>query len=356
MEGLPNHIKWLLEAARWAPSADNTQPWRFSWDDYVLELRFGFEDADNQGGPGDWGLLLSLGAAVENICQAAQAAGITLGQEWPDPPTGIYWRGWFNGKSKPVPRIHDHPLFGRHTNRWPYKKDQITKEIREKAEKMVQGGARIRVLAEEMTIRRMAAMVQKASVLRFQTRELHEWFTDSLRFSNTEVNRGDGLDPATLALPPGGRALLRLMSDWDRMKWLNRFGAHHLFAHMEALPLAHAPVLFAITGPADSKELLQAGRLMERLWVWLNAEGIAVQPYFVLPDQIQRLATGRTPKSFIGRVKRLEADLAAEPVLQGEPLLMLLRAGFPRKTPVRSVRRPLAALVEHRSAPESGPK
>ena len=33
-----------------------------------------------------------------------------------------------------------------------------------------------------------------------------------------------------LALPPGGVGLLKLMSDWGRMQWLNRLRAYNLFA------------------------------------------------------------------------------------------------------------------------------
>jgi nitroreductase len=57
----------ILGAGIAAPSADNSQPWRFAWDDDELDLRI---DADRSGHVSDTRYVLSdlaAGACLENM-------------------------------------------------------------------------------------------------------------------------------------------------------------------------------------------------------------------------------------------------------------------------------------------------
>ncbi len=69
----------ILDLARWAPSGDNTQPWRF---EIVDELHFVIHGRDTRGDtvydldgrPSQ----ISLGALIETATIAATAHGLTL--------------------------------------------------------------------------------------------------------------------------------------------------------------------------------------------------------------------------------------------------------------------------------------
>ncbi|RMG30428.1 MAG: hypothetical protein D6721_03755, partial [Gammaproteobacteria bacterium] len=79
-------IGYLAEAVRWAPSADNSQPWELAvcGDRLVLQVA----GARASLGARHPAVLLSLGAAGENLAQAAAAAGLdTATWQWRWTPT-----------------------------------------------------------------------------------------------------------------------------------------------------------------------------------------------------------------------------------------------------------------------------
>ena len=101
-------IEQVLELARWAPSGDNTQPWRFQVIDDRHFIIHGFDTRawclyDIDGRPSQ----LALGALLENIDIAltlhAMAASITIR---PAPET----RPTFDVRLREAPGIRPDPL------------------------------------------------------------------------------------------------------------------------------------------------------------------------------------------------------------------------------------------------------
>jgi hypothetical protein len=179
--------------------------------------------------------------------------------------------------------------------------------------------------------------------VRFQIQEVHEWLAKSFRFNTKpEDPYGEGLDVNTIDLPPGGRWFLRLISSWQRMHWLNKLGMYKAMAMIDSQPIGQAPALVAIVGPDSYKDNIAAGQLMNRAWIDLNAQDVAVHPYYVITDQLQRLKDNKIPEHLIRQVSTLENDTRQILRLQeGEILHMLFRIGYPSKTPVKSKRLPL---------------
>lgn len=75
---------------------------------------------------------------------------------------------------------------------------------------------------------------------------------------------------------------------------------------IDSAPIGKAPALVAITSPAGAEQVVSAGRLLTRIWTRLKAEGVAVHPYYVIPDQLQRLKQKRVPEHLITRARDLE--------------------------------------------------
>jgi hypothetical protein len=81
---------------------------------------------------------------------------------------------------------------------------------------------------------------------------------------------------------------------------------------------------------------------MNKVWIALNVQGIAVQPYYVLADQLQRRQAYQIPRSLITQADDLCAQTNQLFQLDdGEELAMLFRIGYPTRTPVKSKRLPL---------------
>ena len=347
---LPDTVALLVEAGACAPSADNSQPWRFRWAQQQLSLLNGDERAAGATFPRDHpATYMAMGAANENMLQAARATSIEL--EASTQNAGgefcvirILSDGVALGKARQI------PLFQRCTNRLPYKTIKISKAILDGIiAPTTSNNARIIVLDRDGEIAEAARLVRSASEVRFQTKEIHEWFSSSLRFSQTEVDAGDGLDVSTFYMPPGGRYFLQFIRDWRRMERLNKIGAYKFLSRIEAATVAKAPLLLAIVGPPGLDAALAAGQLMERAWIELNRQGLAVQPYYVLSDQLQRLADGFVPPHLVDQIRALRRETQQLLALGDNIVYILLRVGYPYRSPVRSRRLPLHQVFSENS-------
>lgn len=345
MEGVPSAVEYLMEAGRWAPSADNMQPWAFRWSGDVLELRYARQRMRGSVmGPSALATLQGMGAVVENWRQAADALGAAL--EWlelPEDPE-VYARVRVTASGQSPPR-EEAPLFRRRTNRGPFRKRALPEDLEGHLADCRVAPASVALLRDPAGIREVADLTRRASAVRFRTRAIHEWFLASLRWDEQEAARGDGLDLATLALPPGGRLVLRGVATWRRLRCLNRLGAYRLLAHLEAQPLASAPGVLLIHAPPDREGGLAAGQALERAWIALNRRGIALQPFYVLPDQLQRLRAGEVPAAMATEVRALADAASRLRHSESDALTMICRIGEPVSPAVRSRRLPLSRLA-----------
>ena len=345
-----SNLHLIQQAAHQAPSADNSQPWRLDWYNSTLSVSYDTARVGHKTFPADSpATLLTMGAVMENINQAVTAVGWPL--TWQIPPAlppdqPVYFQALIGQASKMAEVSTDElPLFKRHTNRLPYRSQVVPEALLNMLKNLTVSTARIIVLDQPQEIKLTAEMVRKASEIRFRTREVIEWFSKCMRFGGHNVAANDGLDVNTLDLPLGGSAFLRLISSWRRMKILNLFGAYKVMSFVDSSPVRDAPALIAIVGPSGFHDILAAGQLMERIWIILNAQDVAVHPYYVLADQLHRRQAGSIPH---GLEKQADALFDETRQLfqfgQGEALQMLLRIGYPKKAPVRSKRLPLEAV------------
>lgn len=345
VEGTPDWVSYLVRAGLHAPSADNSQPWRFVWDGRTLDLFMHEERGKGGLGTDHPANLMALGAVIENLAQAASALGMPPEALQTVDATGAGCMArvtWEQPRAEPLGALPA-GVQQRHTNRGPFATTALDPGLLADVAALQEGPVRVAVVTDRQQRARWSGLLREASELRFQTEEIHRWLAGSLRFTPDEVARGDGLDVASLLLPPGGESLLRLSLDWQRMALLNRFGGCKLFALLEAAMLKNCAALVAVIGPPSGIGVeVAAGRLLQRVWIALNEAGVAVHPYFVLPDQLYRLRSGRVAPEFVDKVRRIEAGVGELLASRAETVLMLLRVGVPRVAdPVRSRRLPL---------------
>lgn len=345
---LPPLIEQIFLAGRHAASADNTQPWHFIWTGKYIEIRFARDRINsmtfNAGNPAT---LLGIGSVIENMDQACRFLG--LASKWEllsGSKEGAYAKVFVGSPNSAAGTERDQiPLFGRHTNRLGFKPTPLPEQIGKRISAMVEGSARPEIIENSDVIREVGDFVYHCSEVRFQTKEIHEWLGDSLRFTNSEVERGDGLDVATLDLPPGGAFFLRIIKDWRHMSLFNKVSGYKLLAQLEAKPIRQARTLVGIVAENSQEERINAGRLMTRLWIELNAQQIAVQPFYVIPDQIHRLNEGSVPPGLEDKIASVATrSRGIFKLQQDEQVYMLLRVGYPKSKPTKSRRLPLENL------------
>ena len=198
-----------------------------------------------------------MGALKENIFQMAAFLGIDVMQV-ASGTSEPYFQFEFKLTDSMNMPTREHPLFQRHTNRFPYSSDPIPSQFLESLTAMSQGQCRALIYSDRGLIKKLGAWVRIASEVRFQSRDVHEFLGQSLRYSPEEASQGDGLDVRTLPLPPGGKMFLHLISDWERLALLNRIGCYKFLSLMEAKPVSDAASMIVIAGP-DSPGRLDAG-------------------------------------------------------------------------------------------------
>lgn len=343
-----DRLSLALQAARAAPSADNSQPWQVRWDGASLSVHYRPHAGIDPFGPGGHATLIGVGAVAENLCQAV---GPNAGELMPG--NLVTGSPYF---SLPLPE-HDMPateaglpLFNRHTNRFPYSQRTLSPASLDELAAMAESPARLALVTTATARQAFSNVAKVCCQARFCNQELHEWLMGSLRFSEGDAARGDGLDVATLHLPPGGASFMQAIRPWQRMAALNKLGIFRLMALTEIQPLRHASLILCVVGADTSAGAFAAGRLMERAWIHLNQLGLAVHPYYVVADQQTRLTHGHLPDAWRDPVSQALADLP--PLLNlgtNERLHIALRVGWPTKQVRRSRRLPLDLIFRDES-------
>ena len=332
----------FLDALARTPSADNSQPWRFSEADgrfaCAYRVRHGHVDPF---GPTGHASLIAGGAMHESMAGVAGRDADRSGIATAIDPTG--WTVTLHAPASEAAGIAG--LLGRHTNRHPYLRATVDWSV---PARPWPRGTRISLLAAADRIALVAQAVRLTSAVRFNTRELHEWLFCSIRWSADEVARGDGLDVASLHLPPGGRQFMAFIAPWKRMATLNQLGLYRVMAAIDARLVADAPAIVALTGGNAPDQIWEAGRAMMEAWVSLNGAGYAVHPYYVVTDISNRLGRGRVaPEWTNDSLRALSLVHEAVGMQRDEQVHLLLRVGKPSRPPVRSRRLPIDQLLSH---------
>lgn len=333
-------IDIIFKAGRQAASADNSQPWHFSWDGEKITITYAHKRVADTTFPVDHlATLLGIGSVIENMDQAAKAINVTI--DWTladDKYVDAYAHGLvknLNSSQTENPELAPLALYARHTNRLKYRQDKIADDARQVLQACGNELVKIRLYDDKTMIHKIGALVSECSEVRFQTQEVHEWLGHSFRFTKQEVEKGDGLDVNTIDLPPGGSLCLKLIKDWRAMSALNKLGAYKILSFIDADPINKSSSVVAIVSSYKKSDCIEAGRLMTRVWIDLNNAGVAVQPYFVMTDQISRLKEGKVPEHLVAKIQKVkERSDNLFGLGKDEQLIMLLRIGYPKKAKV----------------------
>lgn len=339
----------ILRAGIAAPSADNSQPWRFAWSGDDLDLRI---DADRSGRVSDTRYVLSdlaAGACLENMIIRARSLGYAADpQIFPqdDDPLWVARVRW----RRDAGSDQAEPLAGaidqRHTDRrFPWQGPiDIGTQARLDAQAERIPGQRLWWARTPRDRKAALKLIRQAEALRFRSPALHAELFSSIRFSaGWHAVSEEGLAPAALAVEPPMRPVFQAMRHPSVMTAFNRLGAASMLGWRSAgLPIRLSPGLCLVVIPSTARtDVLAGGRALQRVWLQATADGLSVQPY-AAPGV---LSLGFVPvePAFRQPLSRMASSLG-ELCAQGHGLVFL-RLGRAKSVPHgRSGRRPLASF------------
>ncbi len=351
----------VLDAARWAPSGDNTQPWRFergaSVDSLVVHLAS--EATTNpyeyRGGEPT---LLAGGMLLESLRIAASAHG-----------RGLHWsvRGddpWRIEVSLPEAAVAPSALLAalpmRSVGRRGFGTRPLTQREKAALEEALGPGLRASWFEQRSDRLAVARLGAQATAIRLRLREAYEVHR---RVVDWERARSpDGLPVGAIGLD---RMTLRMMrwgmARWDRMDRMNRVLGTGLAAlQLDVVPGLRSAAFFSIRAlepvPREGRAtaLLAHGERLQRFWLTATRLGLAMQPALATLAFADHGANG-TAFTADERLRARAARLAPEAARVLGPLEGLLFLGRIGQRPdglpgPRSVRRPLHALVQETGA------
>jgi len=276
-------ITKILTAAIAAPSGDNSQPWRFVFrEPNILEF-YAIPENDNALLNIDSsGTLIALGAAIQNAELEAKALGfnpeIRYGREGSLVATFTLDK---EGKLSEIERTLQQTIPLRHTNRKAYKKTPLAKDERQTlfdaAGKVDRASFILIEDRESMTpISRALTTMEEIAL---KNKLLHKFFFGSIFWSKERNAAGvPGLYIETLELPPTAKLLFKVLCYWPVAKLLARVGFPKMVAETNAKQNASASAFgVIIINKFDRIGYIEAGRLLERIWLAATARGLSLQ-------------------------------------------------------------------------------
>ncbi len=351
----------LVAAASRAPSADNMQAWTFRLAGDTVEVRL----EARRVLPTDvrqmfaW---IGLGAAVENLVIAAGREGFVASVDY---PPGLTRQA---GQASSATELHAAVTIRltpggsgsqlaawidrRQTNRACYDKEPLAAAgLEELGNTATDLAAGVHWISTPADLDRMARMDARSTYIRLEHRPLHDELFDILRFSRRELEQERfGLEFEGIGVPYALVRLARLLRHPSVMKLVSRLGIGRAVARQLAAKLRAAGAVCLVTarmpGPAG---YVEAGRVMERLWLEATARGLSVQPHGVLPQYLTKLEVepdGFTPRFADVMRRHSEPFAALFPCLPDERPAIVLRVGRAASRPTRrTVRLPLEQVI-----------
>ena len=335
---IPEIAKRTIDLAVTAPSADNSQPWRFVNRGDHWEVVYHHAGPKDLFGPTGHATLLSTGALCYNLEQICGTNNTSSSID-----TVGNWRLTFVPPDT-ISEATESALRQRHTNRHPFIGSIINSPIEQIA---ADNQIKLQFISEPAPIRKIAEAIRICSELRFKNEELHKWLFSSLRWSPSEAEiAGDGLDLRTLHLPPGGKGFMKFISSWPRMSILNLLGISKIMALIDSLPVRNAPALIVISSKKEPGLTWQAGHTLAEIWTKLNRMGLAAHPYYVVTDIAHRLQRSELDEAAAGFAEQALALSRNVLNLEADELPhIVLRIGYPTAYPERSKRKSADSFI-----------
>ncbi|ABA58456.1 Dinucleotide-utilizing enzymes involved in molybdopterin and thiamine biosynthesis family 1 [Nitrosococcus oceani ATCC 19707] len=351
-----SEVERILDMARWAPSGDNTQPWRFEIKDSHYVVVHGFDTRDHcvydlEGHASQ----ISVGTLLESITIAASQYG------------------WRTDIQRDLNTAETHPKFNVHfvpeaTLRpdplWPYIPVRATqrramslraltvreKSLLEESVKPLFSIHWLEGLENRLKVARLLFMNGKLRLTMPEAYEVHrsviEW---NSKFSKDRIpDQAVGLDPL-------GVGLMRwALKDWGRVKFLNTYLGGTLLPRIQldfipGIACAAHFLIIAPKPPQSMDDYIATGRAWQRFWLTASRLNLRLQPEMTplifsayLREGIQFSKSEYSQRLAAALSSRLEQLLSPD-ICQRAQVMGRIGAGAVPKA--RSTRLPLERLM-----------
>lgn len=274
-------IQKILDISVNAPSGSNSQPWRFEVQDNKIWV-FALPEKDH---PilnfRNRGTLVAEGALIENIRVVSESMGYEPVINLSSDRLGNNLIAEIILKKSTLSK--DNELASavnlRTTNRKPYKCVSLTTEQKESllASAGEVGGGNLLFVEDENDLRVLGSASSVNEIIMLEDRQLHKLFFDEICWDNKEEElRKSGLYLKTMELKPPQQLALKILRHWPIMKLFNKVHVARLIAGDNAKNYSTCSAIGAVVINDSDQEFIQAGRLLERVWLKATSMGLSL--------------------------------------------------------------------------------
>ena len=354
----------ILDAARWAPSGDNTQPWRFeilSPEHIILHgsdtRRHVVYDLEGHASQ------LAIGGCIESVSIAARSEGLKTEISYRNSKISPDEHPLFDIRFSEMEQIQPDPLYPflrtRCVNRKPFDKTPLTSDEKEFIAREIHPADKhfppheVLWLESKSQKNTMAGIAQSSGHLRLTIPEGYAVHREVIEWN--AATSEDRIPDQALGLPNPILPMMKwIMASWNRVHFFNRFLAGTFIPriYMDLLPALGASAHFVLLSPSAPKTLedyVASGQALCRFWLSTTRHGLQFQPEMTplifrsyvqskIPFSIRPGASEEARKiglTLEGLIGKEYADRA----------VFLGRIGRGMAPSARSLRRPLSSLI-----------
>jgi len=276
-------LEKILNLARWAPSGDNGQPWRFK---IINEHQFETKITINPLNPYEYKegkpTIISTGMLIETIRIAASQFGLKLGYKVEAQDYGLLItcslsasEGLETDELLPYIKV-------RSVDRNSYSHQSLSKKDIEALSNTLHPSLEIKwfeSFSDRMKIVKLNAM---ATDIRLRLKSCYQVHIKIVDWESKNSTKGVpagalGLDKLTLSI------MQWAMAKWERMNFLNNYLGGTLTARlqMDLLPGINCAAHFAVFSnkePETAESIIEAGASLQRFWLTATRLSLVLQP------------------------------------------------------------------------------
>jgi len=347
----------ILNLARWAPSGDNTQPWRFEiLNDQLIRVH-GTDTRDHilydyDGHPSH----IAHGALLETIRIAA--SGFGLSTHWTVSSEREHRNPVYEVGLTPNPTRPPDPLFPYIEIRTVQRRPMQTTPLGESQRQALfdAAGKSFQLQVFESTVDRMkvAGLLWESAKIRLTCPEAYPVHKDIIewraRYSKDRIpEQAVGVDPAT------ARLMEWVMQSWERVTFFNRYLLGTVAPRIEldllpALCCAAHLLVRPLRPPVALEDWLHLGIVVQRIWLTATKLGLHLQPQMTPVIFRWYARAGRhfssEPKLFQQALNLSDDFERMANAMPNEDFGFFARVGISQVPKSRSIRQDLATLMK----------
>lgn len=298
-----NLVESMVADAIKAPSGGNSQPWKWIYTSGSLFLILDTARCSPYTDVNNWGAVLALGCATENLALSAHKHGFGLKKEFLDPSEYDFaLKFTFTELNHPdAEPVFDSGLAGvidlRQTNRnnAPFRK--LEDDHRNALYRAVNSvdGAQLTLIDNKQDIARLTECFAEGDIIRFLNKFLFNELMDEIRWNKKEaVERPYGVELDLFDISQKDKIGFRIAGSWSVASFVKKIGGNAL-GDLSRKLLGTSSCVAMITMPELTKrDFYHGGIAVERFWLTTAKHNIAVHPFAALSYFFNRVDAGET--------------------------------------------------------------